>query len=249
MYQGIQRYKSEKNRQIMKNVLYFILIIVIERRRILFHNMLKEFEKTGWRKDLVVDLRQKLCVPDSYNYGRFKKNVLQDSVAEINEKTDLIVSFDEHKKKKGGKGRSPIERIDWTIKHKSPVIVTDIIEESWIEVLFDFLDGRAVVNRNEAIAIVRKAMENGLSQQQMKNRVNVVLNNRNIKNFVGLCIWAMGSEFKTPAQVKQKFHNFAQRNYPDEWFQLLEKSLLCPERMTDDEKLRYEELTRLAGHL
>lgn len=37
------------------------------------YNMLKEYENTGWRKDFVTDLKEKLNVPDSYNYGRFKK--------------------------------------------------------------------------------------------------------------------------------------------------------------------------------
>ena len=33
----------------------------------------------------------------------------------------------------------------------------------------------------------------------------------------------------------------------DEWFQLFEKDQLCPERMTDTEKERFEELTKLAN--
>lgn len=37
------------------------------------YDMLKEFERTGWRKDFVTDLREKLSIPNSYNYGRFKK--------------------------------------------------------------------------------------------------------------------------------------------------------------------------------
>lgn len=82
------------------------------------YNMLKQYQKTGWRKDFVIDLREKLNVPDSYNYGRFKKNVIIDSVNEINEKTDIRVSFHEIKKEHCGKGRKSIERIDWTIEKK-----------------------------------------------------------------------------------------------------------------------------------
>lgn len=136
-----------------------------------------------------------------------------DSVNEINEKTDIIVSFKEHKKAISGKGRKAIERIDWEIKKKKTVIVTDVIEESWVDLLFGFLENRVKIDHDEALAIVREAQRNGLSQLQMKNRINVILNNPNIKNFVGFCIWAMGSKFKTPAHVKQQFLNFQQRNY------------------------------------
>lgn len=175
--------------------------------------MLKEFEKTGIRRDLVNDLREKLKIPESYVYGMFKKNVLMTSAAEINEKTDIEVSFKEIPEEKGGKGRRRIRRIDWTIKKKSGVIATDVIEESWADVLTAFINGRAEIEHSEALAIVRRARENNLSQLQMKNRVNVVLNNCNIKNFVGFCIWAMGSEFKTPAQVKNTFNNYQQKDY------------------------------------
>ena len=190
------------------------------------YDMLKEFEKTGWRKDFVIDLREKLCVPNSYNYGRFKKNVIFDSVNEINEKTDIEVSFTEHKKVDGGKGRKSIERIDWIIKKRKTIVVTDMIDESWAEVLIQFLGERVKISHEEAISIVRKAQENGLSQIQMKNRISVILNNTNVKNFVGYCMWAMSNEFKTPAQLKQTFHKFNERSYDDNHYKELEKILL-----------------------
>lgn len=187
------------------------------------YDMLKEFEGTGWRKDFVADLREKLNVPSSYNYGRFKKNVILESINEINEKTDIQVSFREHKKIVGGKGRKSIDRIDWEIQKKETLIATDIIEESYIDYLLDFLKDRVKIDHDEAIAIVRAAQKNGLSLIQMKNRISVILNNPNIKNFVGFCIWAMGNNFKSPAQVKQQFHNFNQRNYD---YEELERILL-----------------------
>lgn len=212
------------------------------------YDMLKEFENTGWRKDLVTDLREKLCVPDSYNYGRFKKNVLVDSMDEINRKTDITVFFTEHKKTTGRKGRKSIERIDWKILKKEIPSVTDMTEESWAESLLQFLGNKVSIRHDEAIAIVHRARENGLSRVQMKNRISVVPGSPDVKNFVGFCVWAMGREFRTPAQVKQRFQYLTgpvQRKYSGEWYRLLEKSMLCPERMTPEEKKQYRLLCAL----
>lgn len=209
--------------------------------------MMKEFENTGTRIDFVKDLREKLKVPPSYTYFRFKNIVIMESVRQINQKTDIDVSFREVAGKTGAKGRRPVCRIDWEIKKKKNAAVTDAAEEAWMEVLFRHLDGRAEISRDEAAAIVRSARQNGLSQTQMKNRISAVLNNRNTKNFTGFCIWAMGSGFKTPVQIERMFRKFHERDHSEEWYGLLEKSLLRPERMTDSEKARFEELTGLEG--
>lgn len=189
--------------------------------------MLKEFEKNGWRKDLVVDLREKLSIPESYSYFKFKKCVILEAVKQINEKTDIEVSFKEIPEERSGKGRKAIRRIDWTIKKKNDKTVTDAVEEVWVDVLMEFIKGRAQIEREQALIIVRKAQENNLSQLQMKNRVNVILSNQNIKNFVGYCIWAMGSEFRSPSQVKHAFNNYKQRDYD---YEELERMLLNQSR-------------------
>lgn len=113
--------------------------------------------------------------------------------------------------------------------------------------LIEFLANRAALNRSEAILIVREALKSGLSQIQMKNRVNIVLEKNNIKNIVGYLIFAMSDKFQTPKEVRAGFDNLSQRTYSKEWFQLYEKNLLYPERMTEAEKVRLKELTYLAN--
>lgn len=210
--------------------------------------MLKEFENTGIRRDLVTDLREKLKVPDSYTYFRFKNVVLIDSITQINARTDIEVSFKEVTERRTAKGRRAVCRIDWEIRKKKAAPAVDAVEEAWIEVLIRFLSGRKELRRDEAAAIVRRARENGLSQTQMKNRVHAVLKSQSVKNFTGYCIWAMGNKFKTPLQVMQQFQRFQQRSYSDEWYSLLERSLLYPDKMTDSEKERFNELEGPAGY-
>lgn len=90
------------------------------------------------------------------------------------------------------------------LSEDSMVVVTDVIEDAWADALIKFIGGRACINREEAFSVVRKALENRLSQTQMKNRVNVILDFPNIKNFAGLCEWAMGSDFRFPSQVRDR---------------------------------------------
>lgn len=92
----------------------------------------------------------------------------------------------------------------------SMIVVTDVIEDAWADALIKFIGGRACISREAALAVVRKALESRLSQTQMKNRVNVILDFPNVKNFAGLCEWAMGSDFKFPSQVRDKLREMYQ---------------------------------------
>lgn len=60
-------------------------------------------------------------------------------------------------------------------------------------------------------------------------------------------IFAMSDKFKSPEDVKRGLNNFSQRNYSQEWYQLLEKKMLSPEKMTDNDWKRFDELTAQAN--
>jgi plasmid replication initiation protein len=64
--------------------------------------LLKQYEKIGWRKFEVEELRQILEIkPNEYkNYFDFKKNAILRAQKEIREKTDITFEFDEEKRGK-----------------------------------------------------------------------------------------------------------------------------------------------------
>lgn len=69
------------------------------------------------RFDTVEDLRQKLDVPQSYRYGMFKKSVLDKAVAEINELSDIEVTYSETYEK--GRGGTKVVGLVWDINKKA----------------------------------------------------------------------------------------------------------------------------------
>lgn len=208
--------------------------------------MFNEWLKTGIRYDSVDILRDKLQVPKSYKYNMFKQRVLDISLREINESTDIYVTYTETKQPV--RGGQKVIGITFNIKKK--VCVTDQIEQAGAEMIINYLKAKNIncITQKEAIIIYRESQKGKLTDRKIKNRINIVLEKRNIKNIVGYLIFAMSDKFKTPNELRDGFNNFEQRNYSDEWYMLFEKNMLCPERMTNDEKKRFEELTKLANY-
>lgn len=205
--------------------------------------MFREWMKTGVRYDSVGILRDKLQVPQSYKYNMFKQRVLDMSLREINEITDIYVTYSE--KKQPVRGGQKVVGLSFQIKKKE--CVTDTVEQIGAEMIVDYLKLHNVANitQKDAAVIYRKAKESKLTDRQIKNRINIVLDKKNIKTIVGYLVFAMSDKFQTPKEVRTSFQNFEQRNYSAEWFELFEKSVVCPERMTAAEKIRLDELTAL----
>lgn len=209
--------------------------------------MFNEWLKTGIRYDSVETLRDKLQVPKSYKYNMFKQRVLDTSLKEINDSTDIYVTYSETKQPvRGGQ-----KIIGLTFQIKKKECVTDWIEWDGAQMIINYLKSRNVsyITQKQAIVIYRVAQKGNLTDRQIINRINIVLEKKIIQNMVGYLIFSMSEKFETPKEVRIGFNNFSQRNYSKEWFALLEKSLLYPERMTDAEKLRYEELTAEANFI
>lgn len=81
--------------------------------------MFKEWTGSGStniRYDNINDLRRKLCIPSSYKYSNFKQRIVIDAVNEINEKTDIRISYVEKKTKCNGGEK--VTGITWMIEKK-----------------------------------------------------------------------------------------------------------------------------------
>jgi plasmid replication initiation protein len=80
------------------------------------YELLKQYEPIRKREITIVNLR-KLCGITETEYERYndlKKNVLERAKKEINEKTDIVISYKEIKESR------KIVAIEWTIKKKDP---------------------------------------------------------------------------------------------------------------------------------
>lgn len=196
------------------------------------------------RYDRVDDLREKLQVPLSYGYNKFKKRVLEESIREINQSTDIFVTYKEIKM--SVRGGYKVDAL--TFKIKLIECAADQTEKAGTEMVMDYLKSHnAAVTQKDAAVIYRTAKESRLTDRQIKNRMKIVLDKKNIKTVTGYLIFAMSGRFETPKEVRAGFHDFEQRNYSAEWFELFEKNMLYPERMTESEKIRLDELTTLAN--
>ncbi|MCM1234068.1 MAG: replication initiation protein [Ruminococcus flavefaciens] len=209
--------------------------------------MFKEWaqSKNKQRYDRVDELREKLKVPKSYKYNDFKTSVLNVALSEINNTTDLTVSFKEHLKPvRGG-----MKVVGLTFDIQEKVCVTDVVERQGSEMLLGYLLSKGVtsITRKQAVIIYRAAQKGKLTDRQIKNRVNIVLNKKDVYNLAGYLIFAMSEKFKTPKALDAGFKNFEGRAYSREWFQLFEKNMLAPECMSQEELQRFHELTEDAN--
>lgn len=171
--------------------------------------------------------RDKLQVPKSYKYNMFKQRVLDMSLKEINDSTDIYVTYSEIKQPV--RGGQKVVGLTFQIKEKE--CVTYLVEQEGAEMVIDYLRSKDVtsITQKQTVSIYRAAQRSKLTDRKIKNRIDVVLEKKNIKNMVGYLVFAMSENFETPKEVRTEFHNFEQRHYSEEWFALLEKSLLNKE--------------------
>lgn len=175
----------------------------------------------------------------------FKQRVLDISLREINESTDIYVTYSETKQPV--RGGQKVVGLTFQIKKKE--CVTDRIEQDGAQMITDYLKSKNVncITQIQAVIIYRTAQKGMLTDRQIKNRINIVIEKNNVKSMIAYLIFAMSDKFDTPKDVRNGFNNFEQRNYSDEWFTLFEKSCLNPENMSEDELLRLDELTSQAN--
>lgn len=188
------------------------------------------------RYDKVDDLREKLQVPPSYGYNKFKERVLEESIREINQSTDIFVTYKE--KKISVRGGYKVDKLEFKIKLIE--CVTDQIDQIGTEMIIDYLKlHNVIITQEVANAIYRMAKESKLTDSQIKKRINIILDKKYIKNMNGYLIFAMTKDFEIPKEVPTDFHNFKQREYDMEQLEtiLLNNSTMPPELMKDIEKI------------
>lgn len=200
-----------------------------------FYELLKQYEKFGIRVFELEDLKFKLGIDDEEypRYSNFKQRVLNPSIKELNNLTDLDINIQEIKQK------NKVVKLKCFINPKNvafkkivdnEVCVTDT-EDSIITDLQDIL------NYNITAGQAKKLVEKGLEAiekfkldidlkdyiKEKKKIVDAYGKNKHIKSYLGAIIKAVQENWET-IQVQQSiFNNFQQREYD---FKDLEKKLL-----------------------
>ncbi|OOF88031.1 replication initiation protein, partial [Rodentibacter ratti] len=85
------------------------------------YELCSQYRDTGWRQTSIEDLKDWFQVSDKYSlYANFRKWVIEPSIAEINSKSDLLVSYEPIKR-----GRS-IVALKFTIQTKKSAVKTEL---------------------------------------------------------------------------------------------------------------------------
>lgn len=218
--------KNSKNSSVtFYDIKYTLAMKSVYSKRL--YPMLLEWKNTGKRFDNYEELKEKLQIPPSYKANMLKTRIIDVAVEEINQITDLIISYDfDTKPTRGGQ---KIVGINWNIKLKKRDAepLNDAKIQVMAESLVRYLTGRVDLKIEDAKSISKAALDNGLSEQNMKKRIEIVLNSPNIKNFTGYCIFAMTDDFREVAEIqssiKNSFNKISQRDYD---FDELERKLL-----------------------
>lgn len=200
--------------------------------------MFREWMQTGIRYDLVDDLRDKLQVPKSYKYNMFKHRVLDVALKEINERTDISVSYEE--KSQRMQGGMKVVALIFRVNEK--VCVTDQIEQGGAQMILEFLLSGNIesITEKQAIAIYRVAQKEKLTDDQIRDRINYVIRKNNVKNLAGYLMFAMSDKFRDSKESDIEFRDFSEREQYEEWLRLTEKKVLYG--LSEEEQKRIDEL-------
>ena len=197
------------------------------------YELCKQYSKIGRRDFFVNDLRFKLGLKDEeyMPYGNFKHKLIKIAIKEINENTDLELSFEEIKKDK--KTRK-VEKIRFSIKAKSNNKQLSIFDKSELAITSD--DDTGIVNTLSDVigknitaedahtifteslkAIDDRKLKTGV-MDYIKEKVSVCKSyitktNKDIDNYVGLLIRAVRDDWKDNVVITSNFNNYDQRKY------------------------------------
>lgn len=164
------------------------------------YEFMKKWQHIGKWECPIDSLKEKMGISkEKYKqYGHFKSRVITPSVKELNEKTDVQVTFKEIRK-----GRKVI-KIEFTIKHfkEKEIKINKPIKDEFDEVLFDDLSNLAEFELSlsgfkKIEGIAKKIYTNDEYIEQLKLLVeiaNLRLKQGNINNPVGLLIHIIGDK-------------------------------------------------------
>lgn len=200
-----------------------------------FYELLKQYEKFGVRVFELEDLKFKLGIDDEEypRYSNFKQRVLNSSVKELNNLTDLDINIQEIKQK------NKVVKLKCFINPKNVAIKKIVNDEVCIASTEDSIiaDLQDILNYNITAGQAKKLVQKGLEAiekfkldidlkeyiRQKKNIVDTYGKNKQIKSYLGAIIKAVQENWET-VQIQQSiFNSFKQREYD---FKDLEKKLL-----------------------
>lgn len=151
-----------------------------------FYDLLKQYENIGQRTFKVTELRRILLIEDK-EYSRFydfERWVIKPSVKEINEKSDLKITYEKQKK-----GRN-VESIHFTIQQKTGADQFEAeLEERQRELL-----RRGLFQKIEKNYLLGNLKE--FSTEKVETAIRVVEASKNKENPTGLFLEAMKNNWK-----------------------------------------------------
>lgn len=167
-------------------------------------------------------------------WSEFKRKALDPAIKEINEKTDMEVTYDTEKTGRGGK----VHKVIFYVKYKK----VDIIEP---EEDTDDMPVLTQEQKDEIVDTVSDLIEESIKtkdirsiceaanydMEKVKVAYAVLKASSSVESVVGFMISAIKNEYKLPVaaekrETKNKFNNFPQRNYSKEEFDEIERKLL-----------------------
>lgn len=226
---------------------------------------LKEWAKTGNRIDTVENLRYILNFPENDKYCDIHRKIVS-SIEEINEKTDIFVSFDEIKE--NVRGGSKVVSIRFNIQNKKNIPVYEsfsdvpgISYKAGTECIIKGLiaDIGIKVSEKDIQSIAKKADDNHLDETTIRRRLNSVKDKMfNKKNPVGFLIFVMSDQFseipeentntKAFSAKNNSFKNFHERgenldkNTETRYWELFTKKMTYNNTITEAELQELEEI-------
>lgn len=198
------------------------------------YELAKQYEKIGYRKISIDDLRKKLNIEENQypQYANLKQRIIKISIKEINEYTDLKISIDEIKESRKVIG------IKFTIESSKPKLQTneklktdeysnELVEA--ISIVQDIITKS--IGKNISISSSEKIYKSALKHETFTNTFELIKEvaeyskTQNIKNnIIGWMVKTV-SIYEKPIKLEKKdnFNNFTQRKYN---FDELEMKLL-----------------------
>lgn len=164
------------------------------------------------------------------NWSAFRRRVLEPAITEINQKTDMRVSFNSLKGGQGGKVYGVEFIVDLTRKNSSAkasnseiVDITEPSAEKLMELVDDVADIIPVILKPKEYKAILKAA--GYKIELVQKAARVMEKNANVKDVVGFLIAAIKGEYEEPTRYssdknKNDFNNFHQRTYDYEQLEL-----------------------------
>ncbi len=117
----------------------------------------------------------------SYEDTKEVMRIVRKSVNDINENTNLLVSF-----KKQNDGNHKLVAINFTVN-----INAEKVDEDLALYIAELID----VNYDDAVPVAKAAQSNNLSDTEIKERIEHIKSKTNVKNIVGYSVRIMDNEF------------------------------------------------------